>query len=892
MLKKISFLFIGMILISENLSGQTCVPAFTPDLPLVPSSSSIDAEIDQIYNTAKTNMLSGGPPSQSELSTAINSYNNLNISVSGGTITGNPVNEYSKFEFIKFFVKHLKFNPNDTVIKEKVKNTMWWVYTNVCNGTLLPDLGGTPGGKYWSYGFYASLCLEFLDDDDKKRYLYVLEKNLENWRAFWKPQLSGVQDYINSDIITYYAELMVPTVKAFSSPDEQYRYLLALKRYITRYISEYSDGTKDGVKPDGTGYHHWNNYENYMYSYNSVIKTLKMLGSTSFQISPQAYLGFRDAIWHKLFIFNDKGIVPLCMGGRSGNWDGLTVDKSSISELAKIGGTILGLQTEDSVIAGEYNRRYGINASFNYSGIAANKTGFYQMNHANASAFRIKDCIVINKGFNNQLWGSEIYNTANRYGRYQSYGAMTVMYNGDRDANGFDNTKWNWNYNPGTTTKVLPWNQLIAGWERIDELSSKRFAGALAFDLKNGDILKNVYGQYGMFAMDFQERKNLGWNNVTAVETHDPTFTFKKSSFLFDDVIICLASDINNTDTNNNTVTTLYQNSTTPGNVVVNNSPYSLTGVTSSYSGTNDNWILDNFGTGYYITSGSGNVIVQRKLQQTPSQDQSNPSQLNAPAEAAIGYIDHGSAPSGLGYEYAVVPKTTIGEMQQLVTKFQNPDTKPYQVLNKTATSHIIKHKNPEIYAFALFSSHDINNVIPGNTNILTNDTPCLIMYKPINNTEIKLSLSNPDLGLPEHRSFAPFTVKTIRLSMKGDWQLVGNNPAISLVSTANGNTTYDFKTYQGLPIEANFKQSSYLSLEKAFINQDDNIKIYPNPVENTLYVNKNGLSTRWTISDINGKNIMSGINHNNKYEIDTSHLPAGIYVFSSDRYHQKFVKK
>lgn len=39
---------------------------------------------------------------------------------------------------------------------------------------------------------------------------------------------------------------------------------------------------------------------------------------------------------------------------------------------------------------------------------------------------------------------------------------------GGKDKNGFDNKKWDWNYQPGGTTKVLPWKKLIAPTNRID----------------------------------------------------------------------------------------------------------------------------------------------------------------------------------------------------------------------------------------------------------------------------------------------------------------------------------------------------------------------------------------------------------------------------------------
>ncbi|SEH29799.1 polysaccharide lyase family 8 super-sandwich domain-containing protein [Chryseobacterium culicis] len=893
---KISVLFIGFCFTCNFLFGQNCSASFLPDLSLLPSTSSIQFEISQIYNNAKNGVLSNNTPSAGELSAAVVNYNNLNIIVNGNSITGNPITSYEMVYFMEAFSKRLKSNPNDLSIREKVKNTLWWVYMNACNGTLPSD---NAGYMFRRFGLYTAFCLEYLESIDKERFLYIIEKNSSNWNVFWKPHLTDGE--FDSDFIFNNLDTLVATVNAFPTTDEQYRYFLTLKRYIKRFVSEYTDGTRDGLKPDGSGYHHWNNYPAYMYAYNTVIRVLKYLNNTSFQINVSSYKIFRDAILQKQLIANDQDIVPLPLTGRSAKWDQNTLDSYLLKDIANIGGKILGLSTADPILAGIYNRKYGVDVSFNYSDITPFETGFYQVNHHNAAIFRTNNCVVVNKGFNNQLWGSEIYlynpstanNPSNRYGRYQSYGAMYIVYPGNETSNGFDNTKWDWNYNPGATTKVLPWSKLIAAWNRIDEYSNKRFAGSLAFGLKNNGILNKVLGTYGVFAMDFQEKINLGFGGVTATDTHDPTFTFKKSAFFFDDIIVCLASNINNSDNNHTTVTTLYQNVTTPADITVNNDTYSVTENTTSYSMNNDNWILDNFGTGFYITAGSGSLKIQRKNQQTPSQYQLDPSILNPPAQAAIGYIDHGTAPLNKGYEYVVVPNTTLNNMQALSSSFNSPVTKPYEIINKTESSHIIRHKATGIYGYALFEA---SNSIPGNTNITSIDYPCLVMYQSNNtNTEMKLSVSNPDLGLPGRRSIIPFTFKTIRISLKGNWMLAEPNIDITFISFDGTNSIFDFKTYQGLPIEAKFKHNDQTLSAREYDIAKKTLYIYPNPVNEVLQVKRLKSSfTKWKIIDLNGIEVLKGTNMGTQFHIPVKNLSPGAFIFSiyPEREIIKFIKK
>jgi chondroitin-sulfate-ABC endolyase/exolyase len=858
--------------------GAQCSANFTPDMALPTSDASIQTEIDNIYTAAKNKRLASSSPSITDLNDAITEYNNLNIVVNSGNITGTPITSYSTVSFIGIFADYLNFNPADTAMSERVNNTVWWTYSNICDNTLSLDFAGYEFRNFSRKGFF---CVEFLTPENQDRIMYIMEKQTKDWGVFWKPNYdedSQLSDgTTTSDLIHNILDAFVPLVKCFETGDHQYRYMLTLKRYVSRFASVYTNGTHDGIKLDGSGYHHWNNYEAYMYAYNNVVNLLKHLDNTSFQISSNEYLVFRNSVIHKYLNTNDDGYLPLTITGRSGNWERINFSQHTLKNLAVIGGNILGLATADPILAGIYNRRYGVDASFNYTTSAPFHDGFYQNNHATTGIFRTNNTVICSRGFNDTLWGSEIYATENRYGRYQSYGSLVIVYPGDRDANGFDNTKWDWNHNPGTTTKLLSWSELIAPNVRIDEYSDKNFAGSLQFNLQNKGFLDNVFGTYGMFAMDFQEKQGSGFGTSTATETHDPTFTFKKSNFYFDDMIICLGSDINNTDSTHNTVTTLYQNSTNPSNVTVNNSIYSTTGITSTYSESNDNWVLDNFGTGFYIVKESGELNIQRKDQETPSHDQTDPTVLNPIAQAAIGYMNHGVAPSNEGYEYVVLPNTNASAMQSLATSFSNPLTKPFEVLNKDNSSHIIKHNGTGIYGLALFEA---NSTIPGNTNIISNEYPCLLMYESLNSDqEMKLSLSNPDMGLSNAHSYEKYPTQPIEVTFDGLWELSESHSDISLVSVTANTTTFSFLTYQGLPIEANFHRTSPLFIDR--VNNTENFMIYPNPSQYIVYVKniKIDLSLSNTkIYNFQGLEFTNLIFIQNN-AIDISKLPSGTYI-------------
>jgi chondroitin-sulfate-ABC endolyase/exolyase len=548
-----------------------------------------------------------------------------------------------------------------------------------------------------------------------------------------------------------------------------------------------------------------------MYSYNTLSYVLDALGSgnSMFQINVEEYKLFRDAVFYRTIVANNNDVVSITLSGRSGKRLITTYSKYAFRSLAIAGGKILGLLNADPLLAGIYRRKYG---SYPFSITPSPfEEGFFQFNYAMGGVFRKNNYVITTRGQTNNIWGSEIYPTENRYGRYQSYGILDIVYPGDiNETNGYNSNGegWDWRYNPGTTTKVLEWNKLVASTGRIDEQQTNRFAGTLAFKNKGATLLNKVWGTYGVFGMDFNEKTGGGFQGTFGPDTHDNSFTFRKSNFFFDDMIICLGSGINNNDTTNPTITTLYQRIVpNPSKVKVNNSDFDEIGQ-QTYSQNSINWVVDYSGTGFYIASGSGDLKIQRLNQQTPSGNGNfNPSTatvLGTSKHVGIGFLDHGLAPSNKEYEYVVIPNTNSQAMVALATTFQNPVTKAYTVLQKDNDAHIVKHLATGIYAYCLFKPI---SAIDTEGYLFSNDNSCLIMYQidNVNNNQMKLALSNPDVGITDSRSLNKTVAKIINIKLNGNWSLVNPNPAISLIEINSTSTTFAFSTIDGLPIEADF---------------------------------------------------------------------------------------
>ena len=868
---------------ADNLKvALNCVFAVTPDLVLMPSNSIIDGEIMAAVEAFSDAYL--GTSFSGTLTAANTSYDALGITVNSGIISSTTIiTNFSQVDFLKRYAEYLKFNPMDAGIQEKANNVVWLTSQYFCNGMLGVD---AQLYDYQKFARPASLLKDFLEPGVQDLFAYTLYEHSVQFQHFWEPTYDT--DYqeifgsINTDLIYNISDVMLAYSLWHNAADERYRYMRGFKRYLNRFFS-YSAGTSDGLKVDGTGFHHWTAYNNYMYAYNTAASLLSYLSGTSFQVDQANYMVFRNAFYTQYIQSNDAGVQALSTAGRNPQNRMRPLTQLALKTIAIAGGDILGLSTADPILAGLYNRIYGVDIGFNYNTVSPFIEGFFQFNHASSSVFRKDNWVVFNKGFSSNMWGSEIYAQQNRYGRYQSYGAQEIIYSEDvKTGNGFNINTWDWNFNPGTTVIRLPWGDLHAERERIDEVQQKRFVGALSLNNKNTSLLTN---NYGMFSMDFQEEDSQGFGVTHHSETHNNTFTFKKTNFYFDDIIVCLGSGINNDDASNETITTLFQRLDNTGSGVnVNEVNQSGKGEVS-YSGGSSRWLLSNYNTGFYLVSGNDELVVKKEEQQNPNQNQIWPVDFSSnPTDTYYtGYLNHGTSPSNAGYEYVLMPNSNMSEMQTLNKAIQNTN-KPYTVHQKDNNAHIVEHKSKKIFGYAFFNA--ASGLSYG--KVIKIDASCLVMtvYDDINQ-ELRVSVDNPDLGL-ENRSYASSKQVTRQLTLQGEWILMETYSGVKILSTNAIQTVIEFTLVDGLAKEVLLKVATLSS--KDF--EKSPIIIYPNPTDNVWNI---GVSN----SDIQIKNIrlidVSGktvYHQNHAKSIHVNQFSKGFYILSIEAFSGDVVNK
>ena len=576
----------------------------------------------------------------------------------------------------------------------------------------------------------------------------------------------------------------------FLTPDDTtaVQMLKGFQRHMEEFVTP-SDGGDGGIKVDGTGSHHGAHYNAYMYAFPVLSSSLYYLRGTGFQVDAITYQRLSGAFLAMMCMSadgtstgTDVGYFSNALSGRDTFSTNLPFSRNDLRILGEWGGNISG-QSADSVIAQAYNRRFGVNdyALFTPYGVEPSPDGFYQFNYSPLGVYRRSNWVASIRGTQKYFWSSEIYATQNRYGRYQSYGALELLYYGGVTNSGEQLAGWDWNHVPGATTIVLPDSKLISEGEEAVR-SQLNFAGALSF----------YDGQSGLYACNFQEA-NAGVN-------HNPSFVWRKSWFCFDNQIICLGSNIADNDATNSTATTLFQGhlATQATAITIDGSAVSAFPFTYTASGSG-HWLLDSFGTGYYVQPGPG-LKVTRSTQSSANQAGSG---SPTTGDFSTAWLDHGTAPAGASYEYAVFPATNATSMASTATQYGNSVTKPYQVIEQDSTAHVVQRKADGRTGYAIYATTALP-IATQTAGLLTSVTrPCLMMMQ-LGSGDAWVTVVDPDLNFANSTSTATDTslARTLDFTVNGVWNLDTPPAGTSILSTTGTSTTLRVTTQSGSPVD------------------------------------------------------------------------------------------
>ena len=314
-----------------------------------------------------------------------------------------------------------------------------------------------------------------------------------------KESLKGV----NIDVLNTMLPGMLTAILLNDDERQEAKELYQLQSYLMNSI-KYSPGVLGGFKPDGTVFHHMQNYPAYAKgAFDGLVPIIYYLNGTSYAIVGEQYEIVKKAVLTTR-LFSNKYNYLLSLSGRHPN------GKSKIDlEVFRLM-ALSGESGVDKELAEAYLRLSSKGKDidkFKKIGFNEEKApqGSWSLNMGSLQLHRRDEWLVGVKGYSRYLVGNETYIRNNLYGRYMSYGAFQILQGSSKES-GFVQEGWDWKHFPGTTAIDVPFEKLKSKISQVDTksgveemlLSDETYSGGNSLD---GN---------GMFAMKLTR---IGWAN-------------------------------------------------------------------------------------------------------------------------------------------------------------------------------------------------------------------------------------------------------------------------------------------------------------------------------------------------------------------------------------------
>lgn len=545
----------------------------------------------------------------------------------------------------------------------------------------------------------------------------------------------------------------------FTQPDplDQVRWLNAWKAMLERSLLQ----PDSPFKPDGSAYHHRGHYPSYAQNaFVNLPTLLRELVGTPWIPRAEALEPFRRAMLAQRIFCNwlDR---PIALTGRSpfagGVYDRI---RPGYGELGYDAMARLHAQDDGTAVDREMAAAYlrlapaATNTEpYRSLGLAPepDPQGSFAMPYAAFLCHRRDNWLACVKGQSRYVWSSERQARRNAYGLFLGLGNLEILAGGDpvtARASGRLGAGWDWRRFEGVTAPLLPPAELDAGWPAVSGTlrSPERFAGGLSHQ-----------GRQGLFGM----RLHL------AIQPKPSVLRGRKSWFFEENRIVCLGSELSYDDPRHPVQTTLCQKA-----LHADESgafpPTQLDGATFDpvpgerpLDPGRAHWFLDLQRTGYYVPSGQA-VTLARRFQKSRDVDDARDTE----GHFLTAWIDHGKAPSGAGYEYALLIRTSPGAMAAFAA------APPYRVVRRDAAAHVVRFRDSGRWGFVFFEPQSaVATAEPGDGGapvVRAVDRPCLVMAEPERGGRLLLTVADPDLNLENGVS----RERTWTVTLRGEWRI------------------------------------------------------------------------------------------------------------------------
>ena len=560
----------------------------------------------------------------------------------------------------------------------------------------------------------------------------------------------------------------------------KYAYLKALGEWTSGAL-RFTDGTLGGLKVDGTSFHHGGHYPGYSVgAFASLGDFIGFCDGTPFQIDDTARADFKKALM-ALYDYTNGRTWGIAVCGRH-PFSGTIPDRDveAYARLALLGDQTGAGLSADPDLAGAYLAMGGkdksATAAFKKAGIKATAApeGFRVYNYGAFGIHRRDGWMISLKGYNSDVWSSEIYAADNRYGRYLSYGSAQIIFPEGEKQSGYSQEGWDWNRYPGVTSVHLPFDKLenpLKG--TLMERNTSRFPGVSSLEGRNGCLA------------------------FTYMEKDRPNFcagaTATKSVFCFDNRIVFIGTGITNRS-EYPTETTLYQLRLEDRDAEVDiNDDYSGTFPYSwKQSGSGQVVLTDINGNTYIIRDARG-LNVEKKHQSSPSDTKKKTGE----GDFISAWIGHGAAPTDACYEYLMLVRPGGKEVSKYSKKL------PYEVIQADNAAHVVKDTPTGITAYISYGGYSSASTLAAEVPAET-----IVMERTKEDGTVVLSVCTPDLGITEkgYTTAQPSQPLRRTVTLNGEWSLEGETAGVSLSKNA-GQTLLSVECLNGQPVEVLLKK-------------------------------------------------------------------------------------
>ena len=812
-----------------------------PDIELTPVDDKQRAEMQLLEKRFRDMIYTKGKITDKEVENIRKKYDFYQITYKNGQVSGVPIYmvraaeayeriipDWNKdmltkmgvemrayFDLMKKIAVAYNNSTAKPVIREEMKKKFLAMYDHITDQGVAY---GSCWGNIHHYGYSVrGLYLAYFLMKDVLREtgkLQEAERTLR-WYAitnevYPKPEVDGIDmDSFNTQTTGRIASILM-----MEDTPEKLQYLRSFSRWID-YGCRPALGLSGSFKVDGGAFHHRNNYPAYAVGgLDGATNMIYLLSRTEFAVSKLAHETVKNVLLTMRFYCN-KLNFPLSMSGRHPDGKGKLVPMHFA--MMALAGSPDGKAEYDSEMASSYLRlisNSGVeNDAPEYMPKVSNaeerkaaklliEKGFrpepdpqgnIAMGYGCISVQRRSNWSAVARGHSRYLWAAEHYLGANLYGRYLAHGSLQILTAAPGQTvtpatSGWQQEGFDWNRIPGVTSIHLPLEQLQAKVLNVDRYSGmeemlysdEAFAGGLSQQKMNGN-----------FGMKLHEH-----------DKYNGSHRARKSYHFIDGMIVCLGSDIENTNTEFPTETTIFQLAVTDkaGHDYWKN-----------YQGDKKVWV-DHLGTGYYVPTPirfEKNFPQYSRMQNTGKETKGDWVSL---------VVDHGKAPKNGSYEYAVLPQTN----ETLMKKFAKKPT--YKVLQQDRNAHIVESVSEQIISYVLFETPE--TTLPGGL-LQRVDTSCLVMIHKGSADKIKLTVAQPDLALyrgPSDEAFdkdgkriersiysRPWIENAsseipVTVTIKGQWN-VEETPFCKVISSDKKQTVLQFSCKDGASFEVELRR-------------------------------------------------------------------------------------